>query len=99
MSKEPSSASVGQTAPPASERYTYVRGVSGWGPRCGCGGKSTLHVGFGRRTTPDSSTFLCERCVVAAISMFFDVHPEQPPYWPSDEDRDEHYVNPNASAA
>lgn len=74
----------------------YVRGVSGWGARCGCGGKSTLHVGFGSpgRVTPDSSTFLCAECVVTAIEMLFDQRPQQPPYWPGDEGRDEHYIDP-----
>jgi hypothetical protein len=79
-----------------ADRPGYIRHVSGWGPRCGCGGKSALHVGLGnpgdmRRGT---STFLCADCMVKAIALFVQSRPEQPPYWPGDEGRDEHYVDP-----
>lgn len=68
-----------------------VRSVNGYGPRCGCGGKSALHLRKSREITPETSIFLCARCVEAAIRVSrFDKRP----YWPGDEDRDEFYQLP-----
>lgn len=74
-----------------------VRGVSGWGPRCGCGGMSQLHLAGERPTSPETSTFLCARCVVEAVDLLLAQRPDQPSYWPGDEDRDERYVDPRAT--
>jgi hypothetical protein len=65
-----------------------VHGVNGHGPRCGCGGKSVLHL---RRvdeysTTPQNSRFYCTACIIDAFSAFDAASPRQP-YWPGDEER------------
>lgn len=81
--------------PMSSERFDYIRHVSGYGPRCGCGGESVLHVGIGDPGEP--GTFLCADCVTKAVDRFFHNHYRQPPYWPGDEERDERYVDPRGS--
>ena len=78
-----------------------IRAVSGFGARCGCGGRSKLHLsskGYGP-PTPETSTFLCAVCIELALAMFNAAYPDQPPYWPGDEDRDEPYVSPIGDAA
>jgi len=78
----------------------YVRSVSGWGARCGCGGMSVLHTGTNLGTvTPDTSVFLCAECVRTAVEgLFTHYFTHQPPYWPGDEGRDEPYEHPEAHA-
>lgn len=83
---------------PAQSTRTDVRGVSGWGARCGCGGKSQLHLARGRYVTPETSTFLCTACVEKAVAIYLAAFP-QPPYWPGDEGRDESYVAPDQKQA
>lgn len=83
--------------------FDYVRGVSGWGPRCGCGGKSTLHAGYGGPfatygASGDPGIFLCAECVTAALVLLHTTRPDQPSYWPGDEGRDERYVDPRGEA-
>jgi hypothetical protein len=75
-----------------------IRGVNGDGPRCGCGGKSVLHLRrVGElRTTPQNSRFYCTECVITALSNF-DAAEVRQPYWPGDEDRDEPYRPPVTS--
>lgn len=75
-----------------TERFDYIRGVSGYGPRCGCGGESTIHVGNGSAAQP--GIFFCAECVTQMVKQWFSDYPDQPPYWPGDEDRDEHYTDP-----
>lgn len=77
-----------------------IRAVNGWGARCGCGGMSVLHctTHLGK-VTPQTSRFLCRDCVQRAILAFVVEHPEQPAYWPGDEDRDEPYAPPERDAA
>lgn len=75
-----------------------IRVVSGYGPRCGCGGESRLHIRSGRPVTSETSLFLCADCVMTAIVGLRRLI-SQPPYWPGDEGRDEAYVDPRASAA
>lgn len=67
-----------------------VRAVNGYGPRCGCGGKSVLHVG---------EWFLCAGCVDEAVYLLRRAYPDQPPHWPGDAGRDEPYVFPGERAA
>lgn len=74
-----------------SEHFDYIRGVSGWGPRCACGGESELHVGYGSPNEP--SIFLCAGCVTEAVSTFL-LDTGQAGHWPGDEGRDERYVDP-----
>lgn len=71
-----------------------IRSVNGWGPRCGCGGESTIHVtpAFGKR-----GTFLCVACVLGALDAH--IPASQPDFWPGDEDRDEPYVDPRKEAS
>jgi hypothetical protein len=75
-----------------------IRAVNGYGPRCGCGGKSKLHLTTSLgRVSPATSTFLCASCVEEAIVIWASVTPDQPPYWPGDEDRDEPYERPESA--
>lgn len=69
--------------------------MNGYGARCGCGGRSVLHLRRGREVTPVTSEFYCTSCVVLALAAFRAL-PGQPPYWPGDEDRDEPYEPPEA---
>jgi hypothetical protein len=77
--------------------FDYIRHVSGYGPRCGCGGEAALHVGTGSPAKP--GIFLCADCVTTAVGLLFMDQPDQPPYWPGDEGRDERYVDPREPAA
>lgn len=71
-----------------------IRSVSGYGPRCGCGGKSVLHLRKSREITPKTSIFLCAECVEGAVDKFMANRFDKAPYWPGDEGRDEPYVPP-----
>ena len=72
-----------------------VRSVNGYGPRCGCGGKSALHLTNNLHvTTPETSRFLCAECLDTAVMAFLARRPAQPAYWPGDEERDEPYERP-----
>lgn len=77
-----------------------VRSVNGYGPRCGCGGMSVIHVqeSWHRPVSPENSRFLCLACALVAVDMFFGRRRDQPHYWPGDEDRDESYVRPASPA-
>lgn len=45
-----------------------VRGVNGYGPRCGCGATSKLHVlDYGDR---DRDYFLCRQCSMDAVEDY-----------------------------
>lgn len=80
------------------DTYVDVRRVNGYGARCGCGGRSLLHLDEGGNVTPDTSTFLCADCVLQALTAFMLARPDQPPYWPGDENRDEPYVDPRSGS-
>lgn len=74
--------------------YREWRSVNGCGPRCGCGEMSRLHRMTDRQVLPETSVFLCSDCMDRALELLRAERPEQPPYWPGDEDRDEPYERP-----
>jgi hypothetical protein len=74
------------------DAYVEIRSVNGYGPRCGCGGRSKIHLAD--REGPKASIFLCAECVLQALTAFMLARPDQPPFWPGDRDRDEAYQAP-----
>lgn len=75
-----------------------IRCVNGYGARCGCGGKSVVHLCGGHPVNPENSTFLCGECCAQAFTAFMLSRPDQPHYWPGDEERDEPYEDPRRAS-